>query len=280
MTGTLTMLLFLQLAASPAGGAELLGQFRDARSVSVAPDGSIFVVEFGRQRVVRIDPPGTLGISAALPVAVDASRGLTLLVADAASGSIDRVGRDGNLILRMAVPADADQAFVYDPGFQESDSQLGEASRGIPVDVLELPSGWVAAVEEHQGAVLLWDESGRPVRSVSTVESQPLEPSRIAVYGEGVLVLRSGSLRLVQLDQFGTFAGFAAALPDVVSALTSSENGAWVMAGETLFELDLDGTVGAGLVTGIENAVDLAVAGSDLLVLTATELHRVSLHRR
>jgi hypothetical protein len=275
--------MILQLPGVGQEGPDLrvLARFRDARSISVAPDGAVFVVEYGRSRVVRVDDDGTLsvlGLSARRPVAIDASAGLSLLVADAASGSVDRVGSDGNLILRVAVPTAIGTTFDYDPGFFEAESELSEKSAGLPADVARMSSGWLAVVEERLGGVLIWDESGRPVRALHAIDGIPLEPYRIAPTGNGLLVWTTGPLGLLRLDQFGTFAGRVSLPASGLRAIAGWENGFWLEAAGSLLEFGDSGELVATLPTGVpEEVVDLAVSRDAAFLLTATRLYRLAL---
>ncbi|MBO6576069.1 MAG: hypothetical protein JJ976_11680 [Rhodothermales bacterium] len=244
-------------------GTQVLAEFRAATSVSASTDGEILVADAGR--LFLVGPAGPIPAQTPSPgvAAVDAGLALSRYVAHPDGGIVDRLGHDGNLILRFAVPAGAN-AF-RDNASVRSDGTATESGR--PVDVVVLSDGSVVALEASRPALLIWDRAGRADRVLTTFRGIRMEPKALARQGDGFAVLDANSSVYV-------FDEFANEL-DVHSAQGATALGAelWVAGQQRAWRL----TESEGGIAAPEGVVDLEVTGGALLLLTPRALIRQSI---
>ena len=249
---------------------DTVATFEKATSVSMAPDGTIWVADRGR---LMRRSPGESGADSVptagnRPVAVDAPSALAVVVADPEAGVVDRIGPDGNLLLRLFIPEDAERALRQNPSF--SLQGPGE-SVGFPDDVVELPSGRLAVTERASAMILLFDSAGRMESTISEVDGSPLFPSAIAAGGQFLAALDPGSTRVAVFDEFGTHA-FSVPTGPSPQALAADSEGFWIIGERTAANLLWDGRL-LREVDGIPGeVVDAEAGGNRLYILTPERL--------
>lgn len=277
--------VFGQGSGAGTGGLtwQRVASFLDARDLSVSPAGDVFVVDAAQASVYRLLAGGAVEAfpsPGTLPTAVDATSGLSVMVADGA-GTIDRVSSAGGLIIRIRVPATSQDRFRSDPGFRPDPPAIDAAPGGIPGPVAQLRSGGVVAFESVRGMVLYWDRAGRPERALEAVHGEPLDVVDLAVLGDHVILADATRSGLVLLDEYGTYHKSIGQDLGPVRAVVAMDQTIWAATADFLFAMDGDGEIKGVWPVGLpEEAVALAFEGSDLLLLTSTSLYRCPLPLR
>ncbi|NNE70637.1 MAG: hypothetical protein HKN29_09785 [Rhodothermales bacterium] len=256
--------------------ADTLARFSEASSLSISNDGVLWVADRGAGTVVRLDAGGNRSLAplqTRQPVAVDATVGLRLIVADESEGSIDVLGREGNLIRRMRVPAEAGSSESDAPQEYLDDRALGAAAGGRPVDLAALPGSGLVALEGFGGFLAFWDESGRLVRTVSEIGGRTLRANRLAASGREVAVLEWEQASVHLFDHLGTIASTIVPMEFPLAVAYDGEE-LWTADRLAIRRLSASDPIviphGAGL-----GVVDLVVTPDAVYLLTARWLLRL-----
>jgi hypothetical protein len=275
-------------AAQTAGTTDTLATFTSASSISMGQNGTVWVADRGAGHLVRITPDGIsskVALPGGRPTAVDASGGLRILVADELEGTIDVLGLSGDLLMRLRLPASADEAFTSAPEFLEDQANATRRPSGTAGDVVQLASGGLVAVESSAGFLVFWDESGRAQRTVAEAGGRRIRPQHLARTPSGIAVSEPDRNRILFFDAFGTFSE-QTQLPSTPQGVAASGAEVWVASSRHLICLSpdqaaagpegcptqraiLDNPAGSGV-------VDLAVTAEAFYLLTPRALLRLS----
>ncbi len=136
------------------------------------------------------------------------------------------------------------------------------------------------AVEEISGTVRSWDRERRPGPAIGTAvgDAMPGRPVALATDGQRVYVADPGLPGIVVLDRFGRpTASMGSGIGEGVRGVASGGGCVWMLTPGRLFGFDPEGTLVTSLELPVpEPAMDVAVTGSRILVLTSRTLYRGS----
>lgn len=278
--------------AQPSEEVELIARFREAKALASAPTGRLYVADAGRDVIRVLDREGTshvtLGGSGTRagefddPSDVDPTNGLTVLVADAGNGRVQRFTEEGQYL--EAVPIgrgflDGREQRVYDDGRDGASVQ----GPGEPIAVASSSGDETFVIDSRNNVVLKWDEQRRPERVIgpfSPPSGAMTEPVALALDGNRRLFVGDrGQGAVLAFDLFGTFDQRidTPALPDI-QALTMDRGRLWIVCPDRVFVWNPETN------TTVEHPVDVpaplldaARRGDEVFLLTATHLYRRSL---
>ena len=299
LQGVLWLGLILGLLARPALGqgvdtlriteaeATRVAQFTDARAVALAPNGQLYVADAGPDVVVALSPAGarqlTLGGTGTQtgafddPADVDPTNGLTLYVADAGNGRVQRFSEEGQLLETLPIGSDADAS--QRPVFDVSDDRVGVTGEGTPIGVVSTTTDELRVLDADDGVVRTYDAQRRPSGTVGGFGQRGgalQEPVALALDDRDRLyVADRGHAAVLVYDRFGTFVHRLPLPPRPdVQALASTGEQVWVVSAARIDVLETQ-PPRAVLVWNValrEPLVDVAVRPDALFLLTATRL--------
>lgn len=220
----------LSTPAIAAARLDTLATFTAASSLSTGLGGTLWIADRGAGHLVKLAPDGTrtrVGLPGGRPSAVDASAGLRVLVANELRGTIDVLGLSGDLLMRLRIPANAEEDFASNPEFLAGRADAAERSSGTPGDVVRMPAGGVVAVESTAGFLVYWDQSGRAQRIVAEAAGSRIQPVNIERIASGIVVTEPARNRVLFFDAFGTFGG-QEPLPGSPLSVAAYDDGIWV----------------------------------------------------
>ena len=268
-----------------------LATFVDARAVAVDPSGAIYVVDAGRDAVVKLDANGAVvatlggpGLGANSfdgPADVDPTNGLVLLVADAGNGRLQQFSRQFALLASLRL-VDVDAALGQDAVvYSGVDQEAAGAPAGAPVAVASSPSNETFAVDALQGVVFKWDRNRRLERVIGTVDDGDgvlVEPVALAVDRQTLYVVDPGQSAVQVYDTFG---GYVRTLqPQGGASLRSiflAPNAVWLVMPDRLVHYNTRGRQEGSLDLALEApVVDAAWHQGQLFALTSMTLYRTS----
>jgi hypothetical protein len=257
---------------------------RDGRAVAVDPSGTVYLAEAGRDAVRMYRPDGTLDRTLGgpgtepgafdMPSDVDPTNGLTLLVADAGNGRLQRFSE--GLRFMEALPVGGEAA-SGGPVFDGGAGGAGVRGDGRPVAVAASRTDETFVVDARQGAVLKWDARRRLVAVVGGFDEQAgalSEPVDLAVGGDRLYVADRGAQAVKAYDLFGTYV--QSIRPGPLGGLVGlAFDGArlYVVCRGRIDVTDRDGRLRRRLQVDLsEPLVGAAPAGDRLYLLTETRL--------
>jgi hypothetical protein len=256
---------------------------RGGRAVAVDPSGMVYVAEAGRDavRMYRADGalartlggPGTDPGAFDGPSDVDPTNGLTLLVADAGNGRLQRFSEGLRFMEALPVGRGDGGRPVFDGGAG------GQSSRGDgrPVAVAVSRSDETFAVDARQGAVLKWDARRRLETLIGGFDEQAgalSEPVDVAVSNDRLFVADRGAQAVKAYDLFGTYVRSIRPGPlGDVQALAFANDRLYVVCSKRVDVTTPDGRLRRRLTIDLsEPLVDAAPAAGRLYLLTETRL--------
>lgn len=161
--------------------------FERAVRLAVAPDASTYIVDAGRNALVRLrgdarrDLLGGPGLRAGAfdePADVDPTNGLLLYVADAGNGRIQLFSREFLPLRAVPIPRGPDALSVLQPGSLQAREVVGEdGGVGRPIAVATSPTDELFVLDASRPAVWVFDAAQRPITEVGGFDA-----------GEGALV--------------------------------------------------------------------------------------------
>ncbi len=159
------------------------------RKIAIGPDDSIYVVDSGRNRIVKFSPDGQVlaswgsegsgdgQFSGLTSVAVDSANN-RVYVADAMNGRIQVFDSDGKFLAKWSVP------------------EWGQ-SHGYEDLAIDSQRGRLYASSAHMNSILVFDLQGNRLGSLAPMPPNKLEgPSALALANDKLFVLNSGSARV------------------------------------------------------------------------------------
>jgi hypothetical protein len=179
-------------------GADSLGEFRDPSGLVVDPSGCVYLADTGNERVIKLDPLGkTLNWIGGYgwnegqfnrPVAVAASNGLDVFVADFMNRRVQRFDKDLHYLSTLEPEDDwpADLRFEF------------------PGDVRLSDQGELFCLDTQNRRVIKFDVLGRPQTAFGGYdagEGRLVRPERICLSGDRIFV--SDPKRIAVFDMHG-----------------------------------------------------------------------------
>ncbi len=287
---TLVLLAFAPgAAAQPADTTRrpvvVAAPFEEARALAPAPGGTLYVVDAGREVLVRLSPeapegtrlaelggPGSRAGAFDQPMDVDPTNGLVLYVADAGNGRIQRFSRAFRHLGTLSLNTATD--------FAEG---TGASRIAWPTHVEAAPSGAVFVLDGAGPAVWQWQPAQQAWQRVGGFD-EPVGALRNPValaYSSGrqrLFVADRAQAAVLVYDAFGTYAGtlLRQRVPGV-RALTWAEDRLWVLLANRILICTPEGVVQEVMPLALpegEAPVDVQPAGDALYVLSETTLYR------
>ena len=223
-----------------------LARFEEASGLGVAPGGTVYVTDAGRDVVVRLPPeggreevlggPGGEAGQFDAPADVDPTNGLVIVVADVGNGRVQRFSKQFRHLETLpvgrgyAAAGEAPARPVYDARTDDS-SDLGV---GRPVAVAEPEGDATYVLDAAEGHVLKWEDQRRTVRIIGGFgggEGVLRDPVDLAVGSGGRLYVadRGGGAgwgSVMVYDRFGSFlTEYALGRADSVRAVATGPGG-------------------------------------------------------
>ena len=237
-------LLLLRIGAAQAQESRVLtpvASFDDARALAADPNGRLYVTDAARDAVVILNADGTTaqvlggpGMRAGEfedPVDVDPTNGLSIFVADAGNGRVQRFSGEGQFL--EALPVDA-SASAEGPSRAFDDGRDGASVQGSgrPIAVASSSADETFVIEGRRGVVVTWDDRRRPQQLIGAMGKGRLtSPVALALEGTRRLyVADRGDGAVHVFDSFGTHLRRLRTpdLPDVRS-LTWRQGRLWIV---------------------------------------------------
>ncbi len=214
----------------------LLEGLDDARSVRISALGNLFIVETGRNRILkadrngaRIDSIGRLGsgdYQFDLPVAIDPTNELKIYIADRNNRRIQVFDRRLQYLSTISMP-----------------HRAGLPSRYQPMKLTVDPSGRVYFFDEDRHVVYRFDSNGHYERDFELFsEEERIIPVSMTILDDEMWVAGQRGDLLHRFTAQGSYIGFIYA-PEPVRALRSSGGHLWMLGSERVIRLGTDGEV-------------------------------------
>ena len=298
----MTALAFLLalLTVGPHQAADTLTAVRlihpslvDARAVAVDPFGSIFIVDSGRDAVLKLSPigahlatfggPGSRDGEFDEPADIDPTNGMVILVADAGNRRIQRFSRTFAFLGSIPLP-NPDERRSADPAriiYRRSDSGSNSYDSGIPIAIASTGANELFAVDADQNVVIRLDEDRRAVRVIGDVDAGEgllNRPVALAVSDDLLYVADAERMAVLVYDTFGSFVRSVGEgrLPGI-RALASQKNLLYVALARQIVVYGPSGLTRTIDVDIPEDIVDFALkADGEMLLLTPTALYRLT----
>lgn len=301
MTSTTILLAFLSVTPIQADAhADTLTAVRlihpslvDPRAIAVDPFGSIFVVDAGRDAVLKLSPAGvliaTLGGPGSRdgefdePADIDPTNGMVILVADAGNRRIQRFSRTFAFLGSIPLPS-SEKRRSADPAritYRRSDSDVNAYDSGIPVAIASSGANELFAVDADRNVVIRLDEDRRAVRVIGDVDAGAgllSRPVALAVSDDLLYVADSERLGVLVFDLFGSFLRSVGEgrLPNV-RALAAHEDQLYVALARQIVLYGASGLMRTIDVDLPDEIVDFALTSNgEMLVLTSSGLYRLN----
>ena len=281
----------MSLRAQPTEGT-VVARFRDAEAVASDPKGRIYVADAGRDVISIFEPsegetlhegaiggPGTRVGEFDRPADVDPTNGLTVLVADAGNGRLQRFSEEGQFLEAIPVGpslrSGAEQRFFED-GRDGSEIQ----GDGRPVAVASTSSNEIFVIDERDGVVVKFDAQRRFAGEIGTSYGRRgalQTPVALATGRNRELYVADRAAEAVFVyDFFGTFLR-RLQTPKVpsVSALEWVRDRLWIVCSDRIVVWNpAAGATQTRMVTLDEPLVDAVRENSVVYLLTPTRLLR------
>lgn len=281
--------------AVTAASVERLARVDRGAALGVDPRGRLFVVDAGRGAVLVRDRdgtplftlggPGTRAGEFDAPADVDPTNGLTIFVADAGNGRIQRFSDDGQFLEALPVGRvdPASDRFgrqpVYDAGRDGADAR----AEGEPVAVVSTSANEVYAVDARRGSVVRFDAQRRP-EPVAGRDGAPrgglAEPVALALDARGRLYVADRARAHIRVyDVFGEPVATLHPVPTPdVRALVVRGDALWIVEPDRVVVSTREGTLVRTVpVTLDAPLVDVAASrgaeGDSVYLLTETALY-------
>lgn len=193
-----------------------LALFDTARDLAVDPSGYLYVADIGKDVVVRLTPEGAvtdvLGGSGTAPgqfddpASVDPTNGLTLVVADAGNGRVQRFSKSLQLLEVVPVSRSATDPR---PSYGSDRDATQPPSDGRPVAVALTPADEMVVLDAARNVVLKWEQNRRAQQVIGGFEDGAgalIEPFSLAIGSNGeLLVADRGHDAVLVYDTFGNY---------------------------------------------------------------------------
>lgn len=268
-----------------------VASFANAQSLAATSDGRLYVADAGTDAVVVLDTLGTrlrtlggAGTGAGsfnAPSDVEPTNGLTLLVADAGNGRIQRFTDEGRFIESLPVGEIDERSGGGRPTFDRGEDAPTMQADGRPIAVVSTSANETRAIDAAAGVVRMWDAARRPDGVIGGFGQRAGalgEPVSLALDAQNRLYVADRDLGAVLVyDRFGTYRTTLPARPDVRAVGVRGDRVYVVSPGrieglDTMSHHVVQVWAGAGL----DRAVDAAMVRGRLYVLTPTRLLRVA----
>lgn len=272
-----------------------LATFDRAAALAVDPRGRLYVVDAGRATVVvlastgerlqSVGGPGTRSGEFDTPSDVDPTNGLTVLVADAGNGRIQRFTEDGRFLEALPVGdsragSASTDASRRQPVFEAGRDGAGVGASGQPVAVVSTNANEVFAVDARDAAVVHWDAQRRFDRVIGGFGDGAGalgDPVALAVADQRLYVADRSDAAIHVFDLFGAYERRLQPVPTPnARALAVHDDALWIVEPERIVVASRDGrhrrTVTVDLPAPL---VDVDVADGTPLLLTETALYVV-----
>jgi sugar lactone lactonase YvrE len=192
-----------------------VASFEDARALAADPNGRLYVAAAARDAVVMLNPDGSAaqvmggpGMRAGEfenPADVDPTNGLSIFVADAGNGRVQRFSGEGQYL--ESLPVDA-SATPEEPRRAFDDGRDGASVQGSgrPIAVASSSADKTFVIEGRRGAVLTWDDRRRPQQLIGAFGGGRLTaPVALALQGTRRLYVADRDAAAIHVfDAFGT----------------------------------------------------------------------------
>jgi DNA-binding beta-propeller fold protein YncE len=182
-----------KLAPDGSSIAEWAPALYGPRKIAIGPDDSIYVVDSGRNRIVKFSPNGQVlaswgsegngdgQFSGLSSVAIDSANN-RVYVADAMNGRIQVFDSDGKFLAKWSVP------------------EWGQ-SHGYEDLAIDSQTGSLYASSAHVNSILVFDLQGNRVGTFTPTAPDKLEgPSALALSNDKLFVLNAASARVSVID--------------------------------------------------------------------------------
>lgn len=292
---SVTLLLGLcQLLLVPSGVAQeaeepvVLARFQEARALAADPKGRLYVADAGRdviqifdregQERAALGQAGTRASEFDSPLDLDPTNGLTLVVADAGNGRIQRFSSELQYLEAMPVGrvfGNEEDSRVFDDG---RDGSLVQG-RGRPIAVVSSNSNDTFVIDGRDNVVVKFDEQRRMERvlEAGSSPSVPKEPIALALDGNKRLYVADGERNVVFMyDSFGSFSGRVStpSLPDI-QAVTVHGGRLWIVCVDRVVVWDPTTEQAREHSVSLDSPlVDAVQQGEDVFLLTPRRLLR------
>ncbi|GAB5518414.1 MAG: NHL repeat-containing protein [Rhodothermales bacterium] len=270
-----------------------LATFRDARALALDPMGRRYVVDAGRDAVVVLDTLGrglrTLGGPGAgagtfdEPHDVDPTNGLSLVVADAGNGRLQRLSREGAWLGELVLPGERLNAGEVRQGF-ERETAFDDQGDGQPVGVIVASDRSVFAIDAQHAQLVKWDADGRVERLIGdfgAARGRLSAPVAMAMVNETVWVADADLEAVLVYDAFGTFMRTVGQgiIQDPHAVVNLGRSVGVVMPSHILVFEPTGRLARRILIDAPAPVMDVALTSRHLLVLTRIALYAVPRHR-
>lgn len=274
---------------------ELLAAFSEARRLALDPQGHIYVVDAGRDVIVRLRPgepaailggPGSGEGEFDDPADIDPTNGLVLIVADAGNNRIQRFSRAFSFLEALPVPA-LDRLSAQEdgrPSYQPRDAGAVRGD-GRPVAVASTSTSGLYAIDEVQAQVVEWDAARRVVSLIGgfgSGEGALIQPVDLAADSETLYVADQGHGGVLVYDPHGTYLHqMGSGQAETIQAVTRTPEAVWLVLPDRILVYTPRGRfVRTILFELTASLVDAAWAGDYGYWLTEKGLYRSPLPRR
>lgn len=269
---SLPILLLLLLIVQTASAQNTLNlkaitsNLEDASALSVAPTGSVFIVETNKNRILvvntagqRVDSLGNFGFGDYQfdePIDVDATNGLKIYVSDNGNNRIQIFDRHLQYLSSIADASNNPLTNTYYP------TQLCVDNRGD-----------LFFYDDRSHYVFSFDHYGKFNQGFNTQALGAIhEPSDMICYGDRLYMADPTDRVIHILSLGGGYLGFMAHAGQVQGIATVG-TGIWAVSSDTLLSFDMRGRLLMTQKLDVpDNPVGISILGDTIYILTPSEL--------
>jgi len=274
--------------------AEEVMSFEDAGAMAVDPLAHLYVVDTGNETIFQLSLDGDLLQSLGgpgsgegqfdEPADIDPTNGLTLYVADAGNGRIQRFSK--NFAFLGALPVDEIDIHTdrgLRPTYRRYDDETSLPGAGRPIAVAAAGDDELFVIDGQHQHVLKWDHDRRLAQVIGGFgegEGMLVDPVALAVQpGTTLYVADRTRQAVVVFDLFGNYIRLLAqGLAGEVAALLVVGQDLWIVCSNRLLIYERGRRLSRVMQVQLDRPlVDVAVADRYLFLLTVATLYRVPL---
>lgn len=273
-----------------------IASFTEARAVASDGAGYLYVVDSGRDVVVKLNESGAIeaelggpGIEPGSfddPTDIDPTNGLVLIVADAGNGRLQLFSREFMPLKILPVSLHRGDSPVLQglPADRKSQPQ-GAIGEGRPIAVASPSSGEIYTIDAAEQVVLKWNRAHERTRTIGgydVANGALSEPVALTVGPDGTLyVADAGHECVLVFDPLGNYVRkLADGIADGIRAVTINEDVLWILLEKRLLAYkngQLERVLDVRTDTPL---VDVVVSNESIYLLTPDRLYQTDIPNR
>lgn len=270
-----------------------IASFTDARALASDGTGFLYVVDAGRDVVVKLSETGMVeselggpGIEPGRfddPADIDPTNGLVLIVADAGNGRLQLFSREFMPLQILPIGQHGDDTPLHQrrPAGRNSQAQ-GHVGEGRPIAVASPSSGEIYTLDAAERVILIWNRASERIRTIGGYDEAGgalSDPVALTLGPDGTLYVADAGLeKVLVFDPLGNYVRtLADGIATGIRAVTMNGNVLWIVLDRRLLAYE-NGQLKSVLdVHTNTRLVDLVVTDESFFLLTPDQLYRTGI---